>query len=241
MPVSRNRGAFEGIGRASPKIDASQSSSPSSTPGNALGASPLSYFGGVVNDSFSLDTPNSDSSGSGHANPSHKHIAAAVDAIVTSQASDITNLGRSEGPASQKNFVGTPDYLAPESILGIGMDARVDWVCLFSLAVILLDSDFCIIPSVGSWCHLLRVRPHPPFRGPTLKNQELNPFSFTDSFTGFLLSTTIHRRKSLRTSSLERLNGTRTLSICHPRLAISWSGCFVPTRVAVSELEVPVK
>ena len=26
------------------------------------------------------------------------------------------------------SFVGTPDYLAPESILGIGQDASVDWV-----------------------------------------------------------------------------------------------------------------
>ncbi|EGG02429.1 RIM15-related serine/threonine-protein kinase [Melampsora larici-populina 98AG31] len=29
-----------------------------------------------------------------------------------------------------KNFVGTPDYLAPESILGIGMDEMVDWWAL---------------------------------------------------------------------------------------------------------------
>jgi serine/threonine protein kinase len=30
--------------------------------------------------------------------------------------------------AGHKHFVGTPDYLAPESILGIGMDEMVDWV-----------------------------------------------------------------------------------------------------------------
>jgi len=28
----------------------------------------------------------------------------------------------------QKVFVGTPDYLAPESILGLGQDSSVDWV-----------------------------------------------------------------------------------------------------------------
>ncbi|PLW36391.1 hypothetical protein PCASD_13722 [Puccinia coronata f. sp. avenae] len=32
--------------------------------------------------------------------------------------------------ASHKHFVGTPDYLAPESILGIGMDEMVDWWAL---------------------------------------------------------------------------------------------------------------
>ncbi|POW09583.1 hypothetical protein PSTT_06766 [Puccinia striiformis] len=32
--------------------------------------------------------------------------------------------------AGHKHFVGTPDYLAPESILGIGMDEMVDWWAL---------------------------------------------------------------------------------------------------------------
>jgi len=30
----------------------------------------------------------------------------------------------------QKVFVGTPDYLAPESILGLGQDSSVDWVII---------------------------------------------------------------------------------------------------------------
>ena len=35
-------------------------------------------------------------------------------------------------PPAEKGFVGTPDYLAPETILGLrGDDAAVDWVCLF--------------------------------------------------------------------------------------------------------------
>ena len=34
-------------------------------------------------------------------------------------------------PPVEKGFVGTPDYLAPETILGLrGDDAAVDWVCL---------------------------------------------------------------------------------------------------------------
>ena len=30
--------------------------------------------------------------------------------------------------SEHKVFVGTPDYLAPESILGLGQDSSVDWV-----------------------------------------------------------------------------------------------------------------
>jgi serine/threonine protein kinase len=33
-----------------------------------------------------------------------------------------------EGSRDSKKFVGTPDYLAPESILGLGQEASVDWV-----------------------------------------------------------------------------------------------------------------
>lgn len=34
-------------------------------------------------------------------------------------------------PPGEQKFVGTPDYLAPETILGLGDDAAVDWVCRF--------------------------------------------------------------------------------------------------------------
>jgi serine/threonine protein kinase len=34
-------------------------------------------------------------------------------------------------PPMEQKFVGTPDYLAPETILGLrGDDAVVDWVCV---------------------------------------------------------------------------------------------------------------
>jgi hypothetical protein len=33
----------------------------------------------------------------------------------------------------EKKLVGTPDYLAPESILGLGQGVSVDWVFFFSL------------------------------------------------------------------------------------------------------------
>jgi serine/threonine-protein kinase RIM15 len=39
----------------------------------------------------------------------------------------------SERTDSPRGAVGTPDYLSPESILGTGQDAMVDWVSFFSL------------------------------------------------------------------------------------------------------------
>ncbi|GAA5922084.1 uncharacterized protein JCM15063_003180 [Sporobolomyces koalae] len=105
--------------------DFSTTSSPLSTP--ALGqALQSSYFGNVpLTDSFSLDTP-SDSSISGSRGNTlsptwqsgHHRPQVAADP-----------LGAGAGPTKQ-HFVGTPDYLAPESILGIGMDACVDWWAL---------------------------------------------------------------------------------------------------------------
>ncbi|KAI8852050.1 hypothetical protein BC829DRAFT_385815 [Chytridium lagenaria] len=41
-----------------------------------------------------------------------------------------------DGGKDRKNFAGTPDYLAPESILGLGQDAGVDW---WALGVILYE------------------------------------------------------------------------------------------------------
>ena len=121
MPTSRElRRAFDGAIR-SPSKDVSTSSSPSSTPANALGASHGSYFGSVaVSDGFCLDTPNSESSGSGSINKTAPGGAAPAAApLPGTSASEV---------APVRQFAGTPDYLAPESILGIGMDARVDWV-----------------------------------------------------------------------------------------------------------------
>ena len=62
------------------------------------------------------------------------------DSPIQSFASELTNDLRAYNnvaglgtPPGEQKFVGTPDYLAPESILGIsGDDATVDWVSVVS-------------------------------------------------------------------------------------------------------------
>lgn len=128
MPTSRElRRAFDSAVR-SPSKDAglSTGSSPSSTPANALGASQGSYFGSAaVSDGFWLDTPNSESSGSGSIN---KVGGSGTVPLDKNAHAPLPGTSGSEAAPVQRQFAGTPDYLAPESILGIGMDARVDWV-----------------------------------------------------------------------------------------------------------------
>lgn len=53
----------------------------------------------------------------------------------SSQASNVNTPSLPFGtPPTDRGFVGTPDYLAPETILGLrGDDAAVDWVCLPTL------------------------------------------------------------------------------------------------------------
>jgi len=78
--------------------------------------------------------------------PSHPSNYRSNDSPLQSFASELTNELRQHAsslasstntpsltsgtPPTEKGFVGTPDYLAPETILGLrGDDAAVDWVC----------------------------------------------------------------------------------------------------------------
>lgn len=60
-----------------------------------------------------------------------RHISSVVSESLSSgmnsgNVSKLTNETKAEG--APKMAVGTPDYLAPESILGTGQDSMVDWV-----------------------------------------------------------------------------------------------------------------
>ncbi|BGP04611.1 rim15, signal transduction response regulator [Rhodotorula toruloides] len=108
----------------------SNASSPLQTP--ALAAqSPAGYFGNVpITDSFSLDTP-SESSGSSLPPSSHaRAVSARSPQVSASRPVGVVGPPGAAAETPNKHFVGTPDYLAPESILGVGMDACVDWWAL---------------------------------------------------------------------------------------------------------------
>ncbi|GAA5875846.1 hypothetical protein JCM16303_004019 [Sporobolomyces ruberrimus] len=112
--------------------DFSTPSSPLATP--SLGNAQSSYFGNVpLTDSFSLDTP-SESSQSGSL-----HVTSRGNTLSPTWQSGSRPVAAAGPPGAgaettKQHFVGTPDYLAPESILGIGMDACVDWWALGVIA-----------------------------------------------------------------------------------------------------------
>lgn len=52
---------------------------------------------------------------------------------LTTDLRSYSNSGGGTTPPGEQKFVGTPDYLAPETILGLGVDdAAVDWVRFLS-------------------------------------------------------------------------------------------------------------
>ena len=86
----------------------------------------------------------------------------ASDSPMQSFATDLTNDLRSHPtpggtPPGEQKVVGTPDYLAPETILGLrGDDAAVDWVCVhLHLTTFLTHSSF--LHTVGVRCDHVRV------------------------------------------------------------------------------------
>ncbi|GAA6004420.1 hypothetical protein JCM10207_000719 [Rhodosporidiobolus poonsookiae] len=132
LPSMRDPRRPSALGRTgSGGPDFSNNSSPMATP--ALpNASQTSYFGNVpITDSFSLDTP-SESSGSSIPPSSHanRHPSPLSPTASTSRPVPVVGPPGAAPETRKQHFVGTPDYLAPESILGVGMDACVDWWAL---------------------------------------------------------------------------------------------------------------
>ncbi|GAA5891130.1 hypothetical protein JCM6882_006434 [Rhodosporidiobolus microsporus] len=146
LPSMRDQRRPSGLGRTgSGGADFSNTSSPAATPALAPHQSQTSYFGNVpITDSFSLDTP---SESSGSSMPASSHAGHRPSPLSPSaSASKAVTVRGPPGAApetSKQHFVGTPDYLAPESILGVGMDACVDW---WALGVICYEFLYGIPP-----------------------------------------------------------------------------------------------
>lgn len=134
LPSLRDARRPSGLARNGSEL--STSSSPLHTPA-LVNQSQTGYFGNVpITDSFSLDTPSEGSGGSSAPGSSHA-VKLTTPASTSGSAPRNVSVSGPPGAAAetpQQHFVGTPDYLAPESILGVGMDAGVDWWALGVIA-----------------------------------------------------------------------------------------------------------
>lgn len=126
-----------------------------------------SYFGqgthpssrsGTSSSQFPTDDISESGSGSELVSNFYPRRSRAADSPLQSFATELTTDLRSHSggntPGEQK-FVGTPDYLAPETILGLrGDDAAVDWVRIPTLYSKTYTYSCCL---VGTWGHHLRI------------------------------------------------------------------------------------
>ncbi|KAH6601160.1 hypothetical protein BASA50_001839 [Batrachochytrium salamandrivorans] len=85
------------------------------------------------------------SSGSGGLGPMHSRRGSAISVFSPGDAAPVLGgrLAEKVDEKDAKQFVGTPDYLAPESILGLGQGASVDW---WALGVIMYEFLYGIPP-----------------------------------------------------------------------------------------------
>jgi hypothetical protein len=58
-----------------------------------------------------------------------RHLSAVLSDSLSTSISSSSVIKTNKDNGAPKIAVGTPDYLAPESILGTGQDSMVDWVC----------------------------------------------------------------------------------------------------------------
>lgn len=154
--VTRPRGKHS-PGSRPPSMDATYLSSPLLPAIDTFGGSYFMHRAGSISapplaasPHISIGTPTDDVSESSGSDSltgfflrrpggnSGKQNESPLQSFATELTNDLRSYANPSGPGTppgEQKFVGTPDYLAPESILGIsGDDAAVDWVCSNTLS-----------------------------------------------------------------------------------------------------------
>ena len=98
------------------------------------GSAENSFIGTMSAAQSAPDTPSSPAGSthlkSGFFDELQNSTSISANSLSTSTSTNNHAFINPEKQESTKNFVGTPDYLAPESILGMEKNDMVDWVCI---------------------------------------------------------------------------------------------------------------